>query len=549
MPFSRSSSLLALLLLFSVSTTTAFTTTSPVIMARGRKKAATATATTRTQMSITDDDVKSLTKFPKLIVLDLDNTIWTPELYQLRKIQRAGGTPVAGKDVTIMKGAQELIDQMRLAKAGSSDSMFPSSTQFAVASRTKSGEWAQDLLDQFQLRELLDYVEIFPGNKVQHFEHLQRDSRLEYKDMLFFDDARDGKYGNCEPVSALGVLSVHCPAGLDTSDLWKLALIKYQEWNGQPNTIVEWDGSVTNAAAAASSGELQSGTIKTVNVEKNFGFIQVAAGGPRQKRNNDVFFHFSALPDGVSVEQGDQVEFQHQMDPRNPGKFRAANLQLAGNTNGKNQNNNKDTIAMRAFSMNMPFAALLANGYKTLESRNGTMFKPYPAGTQMLLHVGRRTYPDGNRHLEIMSDHLGSDTTKIEALKSLPPGGFDKGQIVAIMELGETYETTEEERSTPEMQRRIAAYGRDSGRIVTEIAKVQYLKKPVPMAAQGGVFKVNNIPQEVIPDDWILPEGTVAPEAYRVNGSNGSNGNSQNAQSSSTTPNKDNKQAVYSISG
>ena len=32
--------------------------------------------------------------------------------------------------------------------------------------------------------------------------------------MLFFDDAKAGKYGNCEPVSKLGVMSAHCPDGL-----------------------------------------------------------------------------------------------------------------------------------------------------------------------------------------------------------------------------------------------------------------------------------------------------------------------------------------------
>ena len=91
---------------------------------------------------------------------------------------------------------------------------------------------------------------------------------------------------------------------------------------------------------------------------------------------------------------------------------------------------------MRAFSMNMPFAALVAHGYKTIEvrvrvrlglglglrvtltlaltlaltlpvtltrtkSRNGTMFTEL-AGETVLLHVGQRTYPDGGKHVEIM---------------------------------------------------------------------------------------------------------------------------------------------------
>ncbi|CAB9496504.1 Inherit from virNOG: Magnesium-dependent phosphatase [Seminavis robusta] len=488
---------------------------------------------------------KKITKFPKLIVLDLDNTVWTPELYQLRKLQRANNqTPIAHKHVQLFPGARDLISKIR------SQTYFPPTTQFAVASRTKSVDWAHDLLDQFELRALLDYVEIFPGHKRQHFEHLRRDSKLEYADMLFFDDSRDGKYGNCEPVSAMGVLSVHCPTGLETSAVWETALQQYQNWNGQPNTIVEWDGSVTTSANSnsAAGGDIHEGTIKTVNYDKRFGFIQYknnnkAAGGGRGNNNNDMFFHFSNLPAGVTtVEKGDKLRFTIQKDPRN-GKFRAANIEMVDNDSN---NSNDETISMRAFSMNMPFAALLANGHKTLESRNGTMFKPYPAGTQMLLHVGRRTYPDGNRHLEIMNDQ-GLDNGEITKRKSLPTtGGFGKGMVVAILEIGKTYETTLQQRSESAMQQQICAYGADSGRIVTEIVKVKYLKKPVPMAAQGGVFKVN-IPRDVVPDDWELPPGVVSPDAYKVAAAPQASSPKNTGSSGKKEPKS--QQPMYSISG
>ena len=88
----------------------------------------------------------------------------------------------------------------------------------------------------------------------------------------------------------------------------------------------------------------------------------------------------------------------------------------------------------------MPFAALLSNGYKTLETRNGTMFTPYPEGTKMLLHVGQRTYPDGMRHVDVMKSG-GLDDDEIQALKSLPRG-FTKGMAVAIVELGKTSSET-----------------------------------------------------------------------------------------------------------
>jgi magnesium-dependent phosphatase 1 len=418
---------------------------------------------------------------PKLIVFDLDNTLWTPELYQLRKFQRANMTPRAGKDVKLMEGTKTILEKYvpKLQEQG---------VQFGIASRTKSVEWAHSLLGQFGLTDIMYYVEIFPGNKKSHFQNIKDASGFDFDEMLFFDDARDGKYGNCEPVSEMGVLSVHCPNGLDSEEVFTSALDKYREWDRSPNHIVEWDGSVTNTAEF--SNERITGVIKLVKIDKRYGFIQYRDGKAR-----DIFFHFNSLSDKeCHVDEGDEVSFQIKRDPKN-GKFMAADITLE---KAKDEN----TVQMRCFSMNMPFVALLANGYKTLETRNGTMFTQYAEGTQMLLHVGRRTYPDGDRHIDVMKSGGLSDE-EIEELKKLPQG-FGRGNAVAIVELGRTYETTTEERSEPEFQRNVAAFGADSGRIVTEIKRAAYLKKPVRLSGQGGVFKVQ-IDPEVIPDGWRVP--------------------------------------------
>ena len=150
--------------------------------------------------------------------------------------------------------------------------------------------------------------------------------------------------------------------------------------------------------------------------------------------------------------------------------------------------------------MNMPFAALLANKYKTIETRNGTMFSPYVEGTKLLLHVGQRTYPDGDRHIDVMKSG-GLDDDAIQTLKSLPPG-FSKGMVVALVEIGKTYETSLEQRCDPDFQRAVAAFGHDSGMRATEIRRVEYLKRGVVIAAQGGVFKVS-IDKDVLPDGWL----------------------------------------------
>ena len=423
---------------------------------------------------------------PALIVFDLDNTLWEPELYQLRKLQRQGIPPVAGTDVTLFPAIASILQDIR----SSTDDTW-SNTKFAVASRTKSVDWAKDLLVQFGLKDFFDYVEIFPGDKKKHFHNLQRDSGIDFSDMMFFDDNRDGRFGNCVPVSQLGVLSVHCPGGLHSNEIWTNALEKFQEWKAdpKPNSIIEWDGSMT----VEKENEIQKGVVKMVNDQKRFGFIRY---GDRNTR--DMFFHFSALTNrNIEVREGDQVTFQVTHDMKK-GKDAANNVQITSRSADPIEE--KDTVEMRVFSMNLPFAALLANEYKTIETRNGTMFTPYPEGTKMLLHVGQRIYPDGNRHIDVMrSGNLSDD--EISRLKSLPEG-FGKGMAVAIVEIGETFETTLEERSDPEFQRNVAAFGADSGMRATIIKRVSYLKKGVKVSGRGGVFKAR-VEKDVIPDGWL----------------------------------------------
>ena len=434
----------------------------------------------------------ALGSVPKLIVFDLDNTLWTPELYQLRKLERQNVLPKAGLDVSLFPGAHSVLESIRANDGGRW-----SGVKLAVASRTKSVEWAHHLLKEFGIRDLFDYVEIFPGNKDRHFANLQSNSGIPYGDMLFLDDARDGRYGNCVPVSRLGVLSAHCPDGLRDEGVFETAMERYAEWNGRPGTVVEWDGTVTElpevgedgAGAGAGSNERVKGTVKSFFDDRGFGFIRYGGRGTR-----DLFFHVRDV-NGADVEVGDEVSFLVRND-RKSGKKKATEV----TANKVNKGGDEDTVNMRVFSMNMPFAALLANEYKILESRNGTMFMPYPEGTKFLLHVGRRTYPDGDKHIGVMKSG-GLDEAVIEKLKSLPLG-FGRGMAVAILEIGRTFETTVEERSNPEFQRKVCAFGEDSGKIVTEIRRVEYLKRPLRVSGRGGVFKAD-VPRDALPDGWV----------------------------------------------
>lgn len=442
-------------------------------------------------------------KKPALIVFDLDNTLWTPELYQLRKLQaeyRKQGSnsevvPIAGKDVKLFEGASKILQSIRNSPEEWKD------TKFAVASRTKSGPWAEHLLNQFELTNLFHYIEIFPGDKTKHFLNLKEKSGISFNEMLFFDDSRDGKYGNCVPVGQMGVMSVHCPGGIHSEEIFEMGMKRFAEWTGESNTIVEWDGSVSSLPSKTfdiDNNKRMKGTVKLVNQEKQFGFLTI----PGKK---DVYFPFRNLPKPYQATKGDKLSFIVSKDPRNKNKLMASSIEVIQSSQNSTESmasdeNDDNLVTLRTFSMNLPFAALLANEYKTLETRNGTMFTTYPEGTQMLLHVGQRTYPDGNRHLDVMRSGGLSDK-EIEQLKSLPPG-FGKGMAVAILEIGKTYETTVEERSDPDFQRKVGAFGEDSGKMVTEIKRIQYLKRGVKVSGKGGVFKVK-IDRSVLPDDWM----------------------------------------------
>jgi len=434
-----------------------------------------------------------LSALPRVIVFDLDNTLWTPELYKLRHLERSNEIPVAGRDVELFEGAKEVLGDILPDLGGDSNEKKPI---LAIASRTNKVDWAEDLLDQFQLRDLFDSIEIFPGIKTNHFAKIQRSTKVPFHEMMFFDDARDGKYGNCEPVAAMGVFCVHCPYGLRTKDVFERALDLYQnEWDKTPNTIVESDGQMKIniqrkfERASGSSSKTYKGVIKLVKREKYFGFIKYRSDHGKQK-TEEIFFHFNNLvtEPRSSIQEGQEVTFQIKKDFKNNNKPMAFNVDRVGE--GEDASNK---VLFRCFSMNNPFAALLANGYKTLETRNGTMFSEYSEGTQMLLQVGQRTYPDGGKHLDIMkAGQPGISDDEIQKLKTMPRG-FSKGNIVAIVEIGKTYETTISERSVPDFERKVVAYGSDSGRIVTEIRRVAYLKRPIRQSGEAGVFNVSNI--------------------------------------------------------
>jgi len=76
--------------------------------------------------------------------------------------------------------------------------------------------------------------------------------------------------------------------------------------------------------AAERTTDMAQGTIRSIRDDRGFGFIR-PDGATR-----DIFFHSSAVEDRQfdQLREGQRVEFEAGIDPRNPDRERAENVRL-----------------------------------------------------------------------------------------------------------------------------------------------------------------------------------------------------------------------------
>ncbi|RLN50143.1 hypothetical protein BBJ29_010079 [Phytophthora kernoviae] len=202
---------------------------------------------------------------PRLVVFDLDFTLWFPEMYELwgapfRKNPNTGAvTDCRGEQVHFFPAVHTVLNILE------TDPQFRETAEVAVASRTTEPKWAKTCMrlmdvnlggistpstvgdeeeggegdegDEAEDREgseedvvkkslqsVVDYEAIYPRNKRVHFEQLKKDSGVPYEDMLFFDN----EYGNVSDIQRLGVTCAYCPQGL-TEGSWLQGMEAFQE--------------------------------------------------------------------------------------------------------------------------------------------------------------------------------------------------------------------------------------------------------------------------------------------------------------------------------
>ncbi|CCW60880.1 unnamed protein product [Phytomonas sp. EM1] len=180
-------------------------------------------------------------ELPRVIVFDLDGTLWNPEMYQL-----SGGAPFCPDE----KNPNIMIDRSgtRVCLIGETRNVLQDlilnpqwkDTYFAISSTCDFPEWAASLLELYKFKNaegksvpmgslFSDLKEIYyAGKDEQHRRILKKvrqidNSVTDFSQMLFFDNQRN----NISAVSKLGVACCYCPDGLVPGtfqkglDLWR----------------------------------------------------------------------------------------------------------------------------------------------------------------------------------------------------------------------------------------------------------------------------------------------------------------------------------------
>ncbi|XP_037026194.1 magnesium-dependent phosphatase 1-like [Bradysia coprophila] len=116
-----------------------------------------------------------------LIVFDLDYTLWPfhVELERPPFKKQSNGQIVDGngRKMKYFPDVPEVLQ--KLTSLG---------YQLAVASRTSAPKEGRQLVNLFGWSQYFDYLEIYPGCKVTHFNQFKKHSGIPLENMLFFDD-------------------------------------------------------------------------------------------------------------------------------------------------------------------------------------------------------------------------------------------------------------------------------------------------------------------------------------------------------------------------
>ena len=187
----------------------------------------------------------------RLVVFDLDFTVWQPEMYELMSRPRLVQTPkdvcprvrqeatttsenmiLVDKEKTpirVFEGAAYALQEINRLRSDGHN------IHAAVASRTDQPDWAHVCMKHLKLPDGTTLSDCFQDrieidclrDKTHHITQLQKKTGIPLEEMCFFDN----EHWNIECVRKIGVLSIYTPDGM-TRSAWKDALktFRMHDW-------------------------------------------------------------------------------------------------------------------------------------------------------------------------------------------------------------------------------------------------------------------------------------------------------------------------------
>eukprot|EP00246_Nothoceros_aenigmaticus_P002713 TRINITY_DN13566_c0_g1_i1.p1 TRINITY_DN13566_c0_g1~~TRINITY_DN13566_c0_g1_i1.p1 ORF type:complete len:168 (-),score=26.02 TRINITY_DN13566_c0_g1_i1:125-628(-) len=140
--------------------------------------------------------LNSAQQLPRLVVFDLDYTLW-PFWCECRS---------KGEHPSLYPQAKGILNALK-----------EKGVPMAIASRTPTPDLATTFLKKLDLPTLFVDMQIYPSwtHKVEHFQKIQQTTGVPFSSMLFFDDENR----NIQAVSKMGVKSVLVEDGVNLAAL------------------------------------------------------------------------------------------------------------------------------------------------------------------------------------------------------------------------------------------------------------------------------------------------------------------------------------------
>ncbi|XP_077343379.1 protein EOLA1-like [Lithobates pipiens] len=153
-------------------------------------------------------------------------------------------------------------------------------------------------------------------------------------------------------------------------------------------------------------------------------------------------------------------------------------------------------MQLGCLSFRQPYAGLLLNGVKTVETRWRPLLADQKNNT-LAIHIAAKDW-DGQDWRDILQDRLGMPTAQVQQL-------LDKGEqsgrgvIAGLIDIGDTWQCADDvpTKDTLELENKALLIGLQ-GKYLTAVSNPRWLLEPIPARGGKDIWTVT-IPYHLIP--------------------------------------------------